>query len=165
MSIGGIFALGIGSIWSQPLHSAAPAPAFDVVKLFEGRTEGQARLKVIFKSPKSVRVQSRGRKLPDGTLVLVQDIAEEGKPRRSREWRMREISPGQFSGTLSDAGGPISGTVQGNRFHVRYAMKNGLQAEQWLTLRPDGKTVHNVMHVTKLKVRIATLDETIRKLD
>lgn len=163
LPIGCLFALALSAGASQPVY--ASARSFDVVGFFEGRTEGQARLKVIFKSPKSVRVQSRGRKLADGGLLLVQDIAEEGKPRRTREWRMREVSPGRFSGTLSDAGGPVVGEVQGNRFHVRYAMKNGLNAEQWLTLQPDGRTVRNVMHVTKLKLRVATLEETIRKLD
>lgn len=163
LSIGGMFVLAAGAAAVEPARSASPG--FDVVRYFEGRTEGQGRLKVIFRSPKTVRVQSRGRVEPGGGLVLVQDIAEEGKPRRTREWRMREVSPGRFRGALSDAGGPVIGEVQGNRFHVRYAMKNGLNAEQWLTLQPDGRTVRNVMHVTKLKVRVATLEETIRKLD
>lgn len=164
LSIGGILAFAFVGASSGPAY-AASAPTFDVVKYFEGRTEGNARLKVIFGSPKTVRVQSRGRIEPGGALVLVQDIAEEGKPRRTREWRMREVSPGRFSGTLTDAGGPVTGEVQGNRFHIRYSMKNGLNAEQWLTLQPDGRTVRNLMHVTKLKVRVATLEEVIRKLD
>lgn len=153
---------GAGAAEAAP---AAAAPAFNVVRFFEGRTEGQARLKVIFKPQRGVRVQSRGRVQPDGTLVLVQDIHEEGKPARTREWRMREVSPGRFSGTLTDAVGPVTGETQANRFHLRYPMKGGFQAEQWLTLQRDGRTVQNLLHVTKLKVRVATLEETIRKLD
>lgn len=162
--LAGLLALAVAAS-AQPAGAASSAAAFDVVRFFEGRTEGQARLKVIFRPAKSVHVQSRGRIQPDGTLVLVQDIAEEGKPRRTREWRMREVSPGRFSGTLSDAGGPVTGEVSGNRFHVRYPMKGGLHAEQWLTVQPDGKTVKNLMKVTKLRVNVATLEETIRKLD
>ncbi len=164
-----LFPAAILSLSALSTPSSAQAPgagrSFDVIRFFEGRTEGQARLKVIFRSPKTVRVQSRGRVEPGGQLVLVQDIAEEGKPRRTREWRMREVSPGRFTGTLTDAGGAVAGEVRGNLFHVRYPMQNGLHAEQWLTLQPDGKTVLNRMHVTKLKLRVATLEETIRKLD
>ena len=157
----GILILGC----SGSSQAAPAAPTFNVVRFFEGRTEGQARLKVIFKAARGVKVQSRGRVQPDGTLVLIQDIHEEGKPARTREWKMREVSPGRFSGTLTDAVGPVTGESKGNRFHVRYSMKGGFQAEQWLTLQPDGRTVLNSMHVTKLKVRVATLEETIRKID
>jgi hypothetical protein len=44
-------------------------------------------------------------------------------------------------------------------------MKGGFKAEQQLTLRPDGRTVDNVMQVKKLGVVIATLRETITKLN
>jgi hypothetical protein len=159
-----LFVLGCSGA-PQPSRSAAPGPVFNVVRFFEGRSEGQARLKVIFKPARSVHVQSRGQVQPDGTLLLVQEVREEGEAPRTREWRMREVSPGRFSGTLTDAVGPVAAESSGNRFHVRYRMKGGFQAEQWLTLQPDGRTVQNLMHVTKLKVRVATLEETIRKLD
>src|SRR3712207_731111 len=118
----------LGGAMASPLDAAGPA--FQLVRFFEGRTEGDARLKVIFKAAKAVRVQSRGRVLPDGTLLLVQNIAEEGKKPRTREWRMREVSPGRFSGSLTDAAGPVTGEVSGNLFHVRYKMKDGFGVEQ-----------------------------------
>ena len=150
---------------AAPSPADAAGPAFQVIRFFEGRTEGEGRLKVLFKGAKWVRVQSRGQVQPDGTLLLVQNIAEEGKGPRVREWRMREVSPGRFTGALTDATGPVAGEASGSRFHVRYTMKNGFGVEQWLTLQPDGRTVRNLLHVSKLGVKVATLEETIRKLD
>ena len=156
------------------LAAFAPAPApqvpsaakpFDAIRFFDGRTEGQGVLKVALRSPATIRVQSRGRVQTDGTLSVRQTVSEGDKPARTREWRIRELSPGRYAGTLSDASGPVAGEAVGNRLHLRFRMKGGLDAEQWLTLAPGGRSAHNVMRVRKFGLTVASLDETIRKLE
>jgi hypothetical protein len=43
-------------------------------------------------------------------------------------------------------------------------MKHGLTVQQELAEEPDGRTILNRLVVSRLGVRVATLDETIRKL-
>ena len=44
-------------------------------------------------------------------------------------------------------------------------MKGGLKVDQKLTLQSDGRTLLNRLKVEKFGVRVATVEETIRKLD
>ena len=143
----------------------ASAPAFPVASFFAGRTEGKGVLKVVMRGPRAIRVKSRGRTDPDGTLIVDQVIHEEGKPARARSWRLREVAPGRYAGTLSDAAGPVTGEAAGNRLHLRFAMSGGMAADQWLTLAPDGRSARNVLRVRKFGLPVAALEETIRKLD
>lgn len=150
---------------SNVVAAAPPAPPFPVLRFFEGRTEGQGTLKIALSAPKSIRVQSRGRTEPDGTLVLVQNVEEAGKPSRTRTWRIREQSPGRFSGTLSDASGPVTARANGNRLQISYRMKGGFDVSQTLTLQPGGRSARNLMTVRKFGLPVGKLEETIRKLD
>jgi hypothetical protein len=157
---------------TAPLLAAfAPAPppatkqAFNAIRFFNGPTQGEGTLKVALRSPVKVRVESQGRVERDGTLSVRQMVWEGAKPARTREWRIRELSPGRFAGTLSDAAGPVTGQADGNRLHLRFRLKNGLEAEQWLTLAPDGRSANNELRVRKFGLVVASLNETIRKLD
>jgi hypothetical protein len=145
-------------------QSAAPAPAprFDPLLFFNGLSRGEGRLKVAMRARQLVNVRSSGERRGN-TLVVEQRIEEEGKPARERTWEIREVSPGRYSGTLSDAAGPVTGETRGNRLHLSFKMKGGLKADQWLTLAPDGQSAHNILKVRKLGVVVATLDETIRR--
>jgi hypothetical protein len=140
------------------------APAFPAIGFFQGRTQGEGQLRTVLKAPMSVTVQSIGRVAGDGSLILTQRIQEGAKRERTREWRMREIAPGRYSGALTDASGPVSGEASGNRLRFSYRMKGGLDVEQWLTLAPDGRSADNVLVVRKFGITVATLRERIRKL-
>ena len=144
---------------------AAGGPVFPVMKFFEGRTEGQGTIKVALGATRTLNVRSRGRIEPDGTLVLVQNVEEAGKPARTRTWRIRETAPNRFAGTLSDASGPVRGQVRGNRLHLAYRIKGGLDADQWLTLGSGGRSADNRMTVRKFGLVVAKVRETIHKLD
>lgn len=143
----------------------ASAPAFDMSEFFAGRLQGEGRLRMMMGGSRDVRVSSVGRRAPDGSLVLAQEIAEQGKPARSRSWQLREVAPGRYAGTLSDADGPVAGAVKGNRLHLSFRMRGGMNVDQWLTLAPDKRSARNVLRVRKFGVTVAALDETIRKLD
>lgn len=142
----------------------AAAPAFPVERFFAGRTEGRGVLTVLMSGSRTVTVSSRGR-VEAGSLTVDQTIAEEGRPVRTRSWRLRQVAPGRYAGTLSDAAGPVAGEATGNRLHLRFPMGGGMEAEQWLTLAPDGRSAHNVLRVRRLGLTVAALDETIRKVD
>jgi hypothetical protein len=141
------------------------APAFPVDRFFAGRTEGEGVLTVMMSGSRSVRVSSRGRTEADGAIALDQTIWEQGKPARSRSWWLRQVAPGRYAGTLSDAAGPITGEARGGRLHLRFKTRGGMKVDQWLTLAPDGRSARNVLRVRKLGLTVAALEETIRKLD
>ena len=140
----------------------ASAPSFDPLAFFAGRTEGVGRLKVALSRSVPVAVQGEGTLQPDGSLLLEQRISEGTKPPRTRQWRIRRTAEGGYTGTLSDALGPVTGEVEGNRLHLAFRGK-GVRIEQWLTLAPDGQSAQNRLVARKMGVVVAELDETIRR--
>jgi hypothetical protein len=148
-----------------PPNPPVAAPRFDAKAFFTGTLHGDGTLKVLTKSPRHVTVESRGHVDPDGTLVLDQHVVGDGDAPRDRVWHIRETAPGRYAGTLSDAAGPITGDVTGNRLHLAFPMKGGLKAQQWLDLSPDGRAADNLMKVTKFGVTVATLHEKIAHTD
>lgn len=145
--------------------SSAPTPTMAPEHFFVGGTEGEGTLAVVMRRPHAVHVTGSGHIAPDGALVLAQSVDESGRPRRQRQWSIRQVSPGRYVGTLSDATSPVTGEVDGNLMRLRFRMAGGLAAEQRLYLQPDGRTVLNRMTVRKLGIVVAVLSETIRKVD
>ncbi len=156
-----------GGCTAVPRDVAAPRPAphFAVEAFFAGHSEGSGTLKLIFSRARSVTVHGNGRLASDGTLILDQNVIDAAKAPKQREWRIRRVAADRYAGTLSDASGPVSGDVTGNRLHLRFTMKGGLATDQWLSLRADGRIADNIMVVRKFGVTVATLHETIRKVD
>lgn len=142
---------------------ASKTPVFSVQRFFAGHTRGEGELKIIFAEPARVVVHGDGRIAPGGILVLDQVIDQQGKPRRQREWRIRETARGRYGGTLTDATGPITGETAGNALHLRFSAPGDEDYEQWLFLSPDGQMARNLMTVRKWGIAVATLDETIVK--
>ena len=105
--------------------AAGSETRFPLLRFFEGRTEGRGTLRIALSAVKPIRVQSRGRTEQDGTLVLVQNVEEGDKPARTRTWRIRESAPGQYTGTLSDASGPVTAKANGSRLQISYRMRAG----------------------------------------
>jgi hypothetical protein len=159
------------ALLSGCMGALRPAPAdplaarFDPVAFFTGRTEGKGTLRKIMSGSTPLRVEGVGRVAPDGALILDQRVHEGAAAPQSRQWRIREIAPGRYAGSLTDAVGPMVGAMEGNRLHIRFTMKGGLDVEQWLTLQPGGRTLANRMTVRKFGMVVAALDETIRKAD
>lgn len=156
--------LTLGACEPSP-PSARPGPVFDPIAFFSGRTRGDGRLSILLRRTRPVTVEGRGRVRADGVLTLDQRVEREGSPASTRRWRIRRTGPGRYAGTLSDAAGPVAGEVEGNRLRLRFKMTGGYDAEQWLTLSPDGRVAQNRMTVSRFGLRVAKLDETIRKLD
>ncbi|MEA3058101.1 MAG: hypothetical protein QOF34_916, partial [Sphingomonadales bacterium] len=90
---------------------------------------------------------------------------EGDKPVRTRKWVMRPAGPNHFSGTLTDATGPVDIVVSGDTATVRYTMTGGLSVVQQMRLQADGRTLSNHVDARKFGLKFARVDGTIRKLD
>jgi hypothetical protein len=108
-------------------------------------------------------VASVGRWGSDGGLILDQTVTLAGQPATQRQWQLRRDGPSGVAGSLSDAAGPVTGRIEGNRLHPRFTMNGGLRADQWLALQPGGQMLHNVMIVRKFGLPVARLDEVIMR--
>lgn len=142
--------------------SPAAAATFDPLTFFAGQTEGRGTLRVMLSRRRPVVVHGHGR-VADGTLVLDQIVIGGGDAPSERRWTFRAAGPGRYTGTLSDATGPVAGTVDGPRLHLHFHVHRGIVADQWLDLAPDGASAHNRMTFRKMGVVVARLDETIRR--
>jgi hypothetical protein len=151
----------VGCAPSSPLPADAAA-RFDPVAFFNGHTHGDAILQKAFSPAIRVRVDSLGRADGHGGLILDQAIREGDKPARHRRWRFRANDRGGYTGSLTDAFGPVDFVVAGPRASIKYRLKHGLVVHQQLALQRDRHLVINRLIVTKFGVRVATLDEQIR---
>lgn len=158
------FSLVCGCVQTPPLATVSAAPKFDAIAFFSGETLGTGSLEKVFSGTERTIVHGNGR-VEGNTLILDQTVEEGDKPAKTRTWRIHRDGPDRLSGTLNDATGLVTGVVEGNRLHLAFTMKGGLPTDQWLTLARDGRSAHNVMIVKKFGLRVAVLDETIRKTD
>lgn len=141
----------------------APDPSTDPMRFFEGRTESLSTVKVIMRKPYRSRTLGEG-KIDDGVLNLVQRVHEEGKAPYDRRWRVRQVAPGRFTATMSEAIGPVVAEEIGGRYRFRFRMKGNLAIEQWLTPLPGGKVARSKISIRKLGMTVGRSEGTIRKL-
>ena len=150
---------------SVPSASADPGPKLDMVAFFTGKTHAENVMKIVLKKPSRLVVDSIGGKGDRGDFVLIDTVKEEGKPERTRKWVMRPSGPNRFTGSLSDATGPVDVTVDGDEALILYTMKGGLKVRQQMKLLGDGKTLSNQVVVKKFGLKFASVEGKIRKLD
>ena len=147
------------------IAGAAPAatPQLDMVGFFTGRTHSENVLKIIFHRSNSMVVDSVG-KMEGKQFVLIDTVRQQGQAPRIRKWVLHLVGPGHFSGTLSDATGPVDITVSGESATIRYTMEGGLNLEQRLQVI-DGRTLANHTAVRKFGMKFGSVEGKIRKLD
>ena len=149
--------------------AAASAPAadakLDMLAFFSGRTHADNVIKIALHGLHKLTVDSVGGRNKEGQFVLIDTVQEEGKPTRKRTWVMHPDGPNHFTGSLSDANGPVDVAVSGNSASIRYVMKEGgLKVQQDLQLRSDG-TLSNHVIAKKFGLKFAQVDGTIRRAD
>ena len=142
----------------------AQASAITPEQFFVGRTEGIGTANVIMSGRHGVRVHSRGRMDRAGGLVLDQRVEEEGKPSRTRTWRLVRAGGNRITGTITDARGPVTGEIVGNVLHLRYQLAEGATVEQRITFQAGGRTALNRMTFRRFGLTVATVEETIRRV-
>ena len=149
-----------GCISAPSTRALRAGPAFVPERVFVGCLHGEGRLRRLLGDPRDFRVDSEGRRLPDGTLVLDQRVEMGRDPITRRQWRLRPVGNGRWRGTLAEVeslaedaapppgrGQAVRGVTRGNAFHLRYGLSGPLGVRQSLFLQPDG-TVQNRMTVT-----------------
>ena len=146
------------SLWATEQKSHA-------MRFFEGRTESLATVKIVMKKPFKSRSIGRGEIKPDGSLLLVQRVEDEGKPVHERRWHIREIEPGKFTGTMSEAKGPVTVEEVGGKYRFRFKMKGNVSVEQWIAPLPGGKTASTKVTIRKMGITVGQSEGTIRRLD
>ena len=151
---------------SAALLTLAPASAEPIkpMRFFEGRTESLATIKLMFKKPYRSHTVGRGAIAPDGSLLLIQQVEDEGKPPRERRWRIRQIGAGHYAGTMSEAIGPVTIDEVNGGYRFRFKMKGNFAVEQWLAPLPDGMSAHNSLKVRKYGMTVGSSDGMIRKV-
>jgi hypothetical protein len=158
-------ALAVGGCATPSTLPADPNARFDPRAFFTGRSHGEGTLHKIIGGDSKIVVDSIGRPDRRGGLVLDQNIRSGAKSPRQRRWIMRPSGPNRYTGTLSEAEGPVDVQVNGPRATIRYRMRGGIDIEQHLALQSDGRTLLNRLNARKFGIRVARLEETIRKLD
>jgi hypothetical protein len=155
----------IGAAAAAFFGAVAAIHPLDLTAFFIGRTHADNDIKIVFHSNHKLIVDSVGH-AEGKDFVLVDTVREEGKPVRTRVWRTHPIGPGHFTGTLSDATGPVDIAVSGDTATIRYTMRDGgLKIMQQLRLQGDGRTLTNHVIARKYGIKFATVDGAIRKLD
>ena len=148
---------------TAPPEATEQGEAFDPVAFFTGRSHGDGLLDQVMKGRRRVTVDSVGKLEANGVLTLTQRIAMEGDAPRTRVWKFKQVAPGRYGGSLSDASGPVETLAVGRAIRIRYPMKGGLKVEQWLIALPGGRALDNRLTVTKWGMRVASLHERIEK--
>ena len=145
--------------------SADPGPKLDMIAFFTGKTHGENVIKIAMQHPHKLIVDSIGGRNKEGEFVLIDNVQEERKAPRKRTWVRRPSGPTRFTGSLSDAQGPVDIVVSGDTATVRYTMKEGgLKIVQQLKMQPNG-TLTNHTIAKKFGMKFGQVDGTIRKAD
>ena len=159
-------ALSASIVAAASVSGAAYAePPKDPLRFFEGRTESVGTVKLVMKKPFRSRSIGRGTIRADGSLHLVQRVEDQGQPPHERRWHIRKVAPGRFSGTMSEAKGPVTIEEVNGRYRFNFKMKGNVSVEQWLIPLADGKSARSRVSIRKFGVTVGRSEGTIRKLD
>lgn len=145
-------------------NSASAERLSDPLSFFEGRTESTATVKVLTKKPYKSRSIGRGEIVKDGSLHLVQRVEDEGKSPYERRWHIRQVAPGRFSGTMSEATGPVTVDEVSGGYRFRFKMKGSVSVEQWLMPLPGGKAARSKVTIRKFGMTVGKSEGMVRKL-
>lgn len=148
---------------AAPPAAAHSVQLADPLRFFEGTTEAVATVRIAMQERYVSHSLGRGRIKPDGSLEFIQHVNEQGRGKFDRLWKIREVGPGRFAGSMSEALGPVRIDQIGNRYRFRFRLKDNLSAEQWLT--PEGLTVARTkLTIRKFGIAVAHSNGWIRKV-
>lgn len=153
-----------GALLGLLLLLQAPSQLNAAERFFSSRFEGTGTVHIIFSGRQVIRDVGRGR-MENGVLVIDQVVQQEGAEPRRRHWRIRRVGSNRFAGTITDVRGEVTGEISGNVLHLSFRSTHGPWVEQWITLHPNGRTAHNRMIFRRFGIQVATVEETIRRLD
>ena len=148
---------------ASPLRAGAGSD--DPIRFFEGRTESVGTVKLAMKKPFRSRATGKGEIMPDGSLHLVQLVEDQGQKPRERRWRVRRVGNGRYTGTMSEAKGPVTVEEIDGRYRFRFRMDGSVAVEQWLIPAPDNRSAVSKITIRKFGILVGRSDAVIRKVD
>ncbi|WP_412067809.1 DUF3833 family protein [Rubrivirga sp. IMCC43871] len=148
---------------AQVPEPAGPPLRPDV--FFLGETRGFGTVQIRGQRPRVLQVASTGVALSDTTFRLDQSIRLGDAPATQRAWTMAATAPGVWTGTLTDADGETTATLEGSALRIRYDIGPVTTMDQRLTLEPDGRAALNLATVRVLGLPVARIVERIRRID
>lgn len=158
-----LLALPILTLLSLPC-SGATEQRFDALRFFEGATESSSTIKVLMRSAYHSHSTGLGVIEGDGSLHLVQRVTDDGASATIRRWVMRQVGQGHFSGTMSEAAGPVDVEEVDGKYRFRFMMKGHLSAEEWIVPDAGGQSASIHLSVRKFGFPVATSEGVIRKV-
>lgn len=158
--------LGGAAILSLTLVPSAADADSDRAPLqfFTGKTEMVSTVKVIMKKPFRSRAVGNGRILSDGTLSLAQQVYDEGEETKQRHWKIRQVGSGHYSGSMTEAVGPVVVDEVEGRYRFKFRMKGNLSVEQWMTPLAGGNSAKSNTTVRKFGMKVASSTGIIRRI-
>ena len=147
------------------LVSPAAAEVTNAMSFFEGRTESVGTIKLMMKKQYVSKAIGNGEIRPDGSLILVQRVQDAGARPKERRWHMRQVGPGRYSGTMSEAKGPVTVEEIDGKYRFRFKMEGSVSVEQWLIPSADGRSAQSKMTIKKFGMRVGSSTGTVRRLD
>lgn len=156
------FAVALG-LAMTPGQSAVTGD--DPLQFFEGRTESVGTVRLMMKKPFRSKAIGTGEIKPDGSLVLVQRVYDQGEQPRERRWHMRRVAPGRYSGTMSEAKGPVTVEEVDGKYRFRFRMDNSVSVEQWLIPSADGRSARSRVTIRKYGIQVGSSNAVIHKLN
>jgi len=151
-------------LWAMSLGAgAAEREDHDPLRFFEGTTESISTVKVIFRKPYRTRAVGIGH-IENGRLELVQRVEREGHPTETRRWSIRPAGRGHFTGTMTEAVGPVDIQEIDGRYRFRFTMAGHLSVEQWLTPQPGWRSAGNNLTIRRFGIKVGSSEGTIRKI-
>ena len=144
--------------------SALAVPLTNPLSFFEGKTEFVGTMKMVMKKPMRVRSVGRGKISSDGALTLVQQVFDEGQAPRERVWKIRQVGPNKYAGSMSEAKGPVTIEQVEGRYRFRFKLPGNMSVEQWLIPNADGRSGVSKLTVKKYGMKVASSVSVVRKL-
>lgn len=151
------------SLAMTPSQSAVAAE--DPLHFFEGRTESIGTVRLVMKKPFRSKAIGIGEIRPDGSLVLVQRVYDQGEQPRERRWHMRRVGPGRYSGTMTEAKGPVIVEEIDGKYRFRFRMDGSVSVEQWLIPSTDGRSARSKVTIRKYGIQVGSSNAVINKLN
>ena len=136
----------------------------DPLQFFVGSTESIGSMRILMRRPYRTNSVGTGVMRADGSLELVQRVMDAGAQQKDRRWLIRQVGPGRFSGTMSEAVGPVYVEEIAGKYRIRLKMKGNLSVEEWVTPDPRGRSATTKLKVRKFGIQVAMSEGIIRKI-
>jgi hypothetical protein len=136
----------------------------DALHFFVGATEGMGTTTVLMRKPYHSHSTGIGVIKADGSLYLVQRTHDDGALPKIRRWLIRQVGPRRFSGTMSEATGPVDVQEIGGNYRFRFNMKGHLSVEEWMVPDAGGRSATTHTSIRKFGFPVAKLEGVVRKI-